>query len=471
MNNNYPIQRIISALLISFLLLPLLAAREISWSREALEEAVINQNTALLIMETKESQADTQISLARAGFYPKVDFSLNLSYLANPDSYTIKAGELYPGSSSLPLLLPAEDYTVELSQSTHYEAGITIEQPLFTWGKLRNRLIGAELGVRAAQLEREIKQEELLTELNVLLYTLKILVEIKNENKTLIARGEDLLRLSEESHQNGFLLYSDLLAVRLQVKEAELAAMRIEDQCSRLLIRIRTLINEETVTLETIDFTSLPAVSGFPPEHKSDLLLEAMGHNRSLKLLEILISGARTKTRIARGAGLFHPNLGVYLNLTYTTAKVPYLEEDWDDQDVPNFIGTLGIRTLLFDGGASGAAVRSAQDAEEQARLELERGRESVRDYILTALFRMDLSQKKIEYHDIQMETAGERIEQKTRAWESGYGEERDIFQEKIIYHGHRIEELQEEAARIKTILELNSALGRTTIPETPPAY
>lgn len=448
------------------------------WDRERLLAAALRENSAYLLTESRSRESRALLSEAKAARLPVLRFGSSLSYLSSPPSLTVKAGSLYPGASiplpippaypSLPFpSLPDGDLTFNLSEHSNYEFGLSLEQPLFTWGRIHNSIKAAELGAQAAALQAEQEKRNITAALDSQLYTLAVAAEIRELLAEQRRAAKRLIGLSEESFTNGFLLKADLLSARLLAAETEMADYSIAEIQDNSFLAVKTLSGLETLKPEEIRRPAPPAGEepgreslGYSQTDRDRLFSRILAENLSLKLLS-LQSRAREKTAAAaKGQYYGKPELGLFLQLAYSGPNFPLFQSGWKEEDKLNFTATLGIRSLLFDGGAVHQSIRQKEEALIQARLEEEQGRRNLGEYLEKTLRRLELSRHRQEYLKLKIEAAGAKKDQAENSWKSGYGEEREYLIQELSWRQEQIALLEEQLAALLTALQLETALG-----------
>ena len=97
-------------------------------------------NKELLKMKQRISKSQFQIDQARAAFYPGLSFD---------GTYT-RFGVI----PSFPIQIPGmPERTVEIGFENNYNLGLTLTQPIFTWGKIRNSYDISILSSKAKRVE------------------------------------------------------------------------------------------------------------------------------------------------------------------------------------------------------------------------------------------------------------------------------------------------------------------------------
>jgi outer membrane protein TolC len=435
-----------------------------SWTRERLLAAAMERNSGYLLAESRDRQARSALSAARAARLPTLRFSADLGYLANPPGVTVERGAFYPGGalSPLPVSLPpfpSEDMRIRLSEKTRYEFGLTLEQPIFTWGRIHHSIKAAGLANRAAVLQTDQERRDIATALDIYLATLQSLREIRALIAEQKKSAERLVTLSNESFARGFILRTDLNAARLLSSEVKLADYEAADGWNGSTSALGTLTGLEDLDLETL---TLPPEErrSYSMEDRDRLFEDALRSSLGLKLLSLRTQAAGSLVSAAGGQLYGKPELGIFLQLGYGGPSFPLFQEGWKDEDEYKFTLTLGIRSLLFDGGAVYHGVRQKREDLVQARLEEEKGRRDLREYLEKTLSGLEVSALRQEYLEIKIEASRALMDQAESTWKSGYGEEREYLSRELSWYSDRIALLQEQLAARITVLRLENVTG-----------
>ncbi|MDR1239605.1 MAG: TolC family protein [Treponema sp.] len=444
------------------------------WNRESLLAAALRENSAYLLAASRSRESLALLSEAKAARLPTLRFGSNLSYLSNPPSLTVKAGSLYPGANiPLPIpplypsfpfpALPGEDITFNLSENSNYEFSLSLEQPVFTWGRIHNSVKAAELGGQAAALQVEQERRNIVTALDSRLYTLVFAAEIRELLAEQRRCAERLIDLSEESYANGFLLRADLLAARLLAAETGMADDAITEIQDNSLLAVKILSGLED--LKSPDLQLPPSGEGreslaYVRQDKERLFSRLLAENLGLKLLALHTQVREKTLAAARGQYYGKPELGLFLQLNYGGSHFPFFQSGWKEEDKLNFTATLGIRGLIFDGGAVHQGIRQKEEALTQARLEEEKGRRGLEEYLEKTLRQLEVSRRRQEYLELKVEAAGAKKDQAESSWKSGYGEEREYLIQELSWRQEQIALLQEKLAALLISLQLENTLG-----------
>jgi outer membrane protein TolC len=442
------------------------------WSRDQLLSAALRENNALRMAESRSREARSVLSAARASRLPVLRFNSNLSYLTNPQSVTVKTGSLYPGGNvtlpSLPIPipvppLPTENMTLRLSEKTHYEFGLSLEQPIFTWGRIHNSIKAANLGNQASVLQLEQEERNVRTSLDAHLFTLSYLTEIRQLLAEQRRSADRLSVISQESYDNGFILQTDLLSSRLASAEIKLGDYDIQEAWDSSFLALKTLTGIED--LDPAGILLPPRESsgreslGYSRDDKARLFDQLKIGNPGLKLLSLQTQVHERTLAAAKGQYYGKPELGLFLQLSYAGPSFPFVENGWRDANAGNFTATLGIRSLLFDGGAMHQTIRQKEEGLVRARLEEAQGRRDMEEYLEKALIQLEVSKYRQDYMLLKVETSMAQKNQAETAWKKDYGEEREFLIQELSWYGDRIALLREELNALVLALQLENLL------------
>ena len=183
------------------------------------------------------------VSSAWGALVPSLGGSANGVYLGNPqDAIAIPAGVVGP----FPIeLMPAVD-------PTQYSFSLVGEQAIFTWGKIRAGIRSAEAGLEAARLAQAKALHESRTRLEATYGALCYITQGEAMLRLQDAAGERLLTLAELNFRNGFMTATDLLGVRIKVKEIDIGLATLAERRERLLSELGVMIGRSGLSLDQL---------------------------------------------------------------------------------------------------------------------------------------------------------------------------------------------------------------------------
>jgi outer membrane protein TolC len=411
--------------------------RPLVLTRETLVKSAMENNPELLQLGVEKEQTRIDLKSARAGRYPDIGAEIRLSHIANPmEPISVTAGEY--GSYEIPgegeILIPPEDLEVfEGMEPMLYEFIVTLEQPIFTWGKIRNSIELYKRALGANELNIELKRREITTTITVYLYSLYFLEKIDRIIQKQREAADRLIFISEKSYENGFIVYSEFLEARIKAKEIDLGRTRLEEQRRQLLLELEHLtgisgLRSPELSLDFVD----PNIANYPTAGKEKLIERALETNVQLELLGRLREIADYKRQIAKGGNYLKPDIGLRFELSYGGPRFPLIEPDWYGKGDYNIISTLAFVTSIYDGGKLRSEILMSEEELKHSTYEYRKGRSEIERFISTTLLKLDLNRDNIEYYTLKKEADADQVELKRTRYEAEAAPESEYLMELI---------------------------------------
>ena len=345
-----------------------------TYDRAALISLALSHSRELGILASRSEQSRQETKKARSARLPSLSASASYSYLGLPPrGVTLEAGELGtidldgPGPMG-PILLPGEE-TVFLEDTGHnyFQAGLVLNQPLYTWGKLNGAVEaarGAERVDRAALSGGERKTE---TEIKILMTTLTLLYEMDDNLQTQQEIVPSLIKIVDESVDQGFLLRKDLLEVKILSQEVKTAHLEMKHRQQTLLNRLSRLTGLADLGENNLNLTGIPSPGEVTLFSETDLIQSLLENNNDLDQLRIAMEIREALTGISESGKSPLPDMGFRLELGFADDTLPFTNNEWST----GFTATasLSLQSTLFDGGRNRADWKADQAREEEARL------------------------------------------------------------------------------------------------------
>ncbi|QIG79859.1 TolC family protein [Stakelama tenebrarum] len=275
---------------------------------------------------------------------------------------TIGYGRLDPGGF---FGLMADDVTPRAAQ-------VTIEQPLFTSGRVGAGIEQARAGEAAAQSAREQTRAMLAADVAEAYGAVLIAQERKRLYEQLVAVTERIARNALDRYEVGDAPRTDVSQANARLAEARAGLAGAEGQIRVTRARLASLIGRDPGRL-----ASLPP----PPQTPAtleDAITIARENSPMIAQAEAGVDAARAAERGAKAER--GPTIGAYAEASTTR-----------DQFFPGYRGdqaTVGVRArwTLFDSGRTGGAIAEASAEVRAAEAQLAQARAQV-DEAVTAGF------------------------------------------------------------------------------------
>ncbi len=388
----------------------------------ALARLALAGNPGLVSAQAGLASAEADLATARSKRLPRVFATISATGIANPmEAISIPAGALGSIPPGIPLP-PTPVDLMEAQEPLYYRALSTIEQPLFTWGKLGAGVDMARAGREAAGLAYEKARRELLLKVGASAESLAILARVEEVLALQAAVGERLVFISEESMKAGFITKAELLEAKIDVKELDLARAETRRRRELLLEELRGLTGRPALRLEELVLAAPKA--GMPRLSGEESAAAARSGSLDLALVAALEKANEAGKRLAAGSGPFRPDFAFRAELGYSGPRLPFVEEGWEDKDDWSLNLSVATSLELFDGGEARAARGKAAAELEKARARSEEARSGIANLLRSGFLDLELARVRLEYDILKLEGHGEKVKGLRAERDAGSGSE-----------------------------------------------
>ncbi len=403
--------------------------------------AVIPGNLELARLQEEVNQAILDIRDAKASRWPTIELEANGTYMSNPliGPITVPAGTF----SSPPPIPPSDLTLYEGMESTLYKLGVTITQPIFTWGKINASVKAQEAIAEAKSQELINREQELSTEIATRAGALQELRAIDELLKKQHAMGEELLALSYEVVRSGMLLEVEQAEMELHLQEIELALLDSAYAIAEQERKLKQLTSIQDFTAYQYNEEAVLEMFGKPVE---TLVAQALSpRHASLGAIAAMHRATQAAEDLARGSFYGKPDLALVVSAGYNGAKFPLVESDWNVQDNYDFTISVGLKSTIFDGGKISNTIKRAESQEYSATLELQEAKQLIANEVEETYLLLGTTLEKLDLERRKQETLARRIETNTKLYQSGYGERSQVIQAEMSLLTSQITEYQQK--------------------------
>ena len=438
------IRRVLPAFIVLLLVGP---APSVAQARLTLADAVARaraRNVEARIAAVAEQQAMARIEQARAGYWPKVDFT---------ESWQRGDQPVFAFSSLLSQRrFAASNFDIDRLNHpdplNNFRSAITVEQLLFDGGAVRAGVHAATLGRDAASLQRRQIDHDLAVAATEAFGQVLTLAASRRASQSAVEAAEEDLRRARARREAGLVTDADVLAI-----DVHLARMREE--------RIRAAADEGVARTrlnqvlgasldEAFELDPAPAVPDAALT-QGDLEREAMAARPEIKLADVERELALADLSAARAG--FMPQVGVHGGWEWNGGTF--------DSQVSSWIVGAHVRLNLFNGLANRARFVEAQRAAERRALETEKAETDVRLDVRNALARLEAARAREAVGRAALAQAQERQRITRDRYEAGLV---DVTALLTAAQAVLEAESHETAARVDILVQaaaLERALGR----------
>ncbi|MGO3689013.1 MAG: TolC family protein [Psychroflexus halocasei] len=361
-------------------------------------EMALKNNIQINVAKEKITAAEYKMAAYKANYLPKI--SATSLYIYNDASLekNIKGGELpvfVPDGTGE--MIPSggfaflPDIPLELNLNRIYNAGIKLEQPIYTGGKIN-------AAYRMAQKSREMAQaNQNLTKVEIIVLSdkaywnsvkVKALIVSANLYKETL---KELLRIVQNAVDEGMAHRKELLTVQVKLNEAELNLTRAQNGYKLAIMNLNHTIglplNNPTEVSNSFDEHDLKKFLEEPTRslQKFDITLRP-----EYALLSKQIELKKEQEKLVKSD--FLPNIGIMGMFGYTNGFKLNGNKVFDNA---NFSAILSVNIPIFSWGEGKNKIKEAELQKTIAEMEFTYAKQEMTLEVTKAI--NDLNEAKLE--------------------------------------------------------------------------
>ena len=440
---------IVLALLL--LLTPLFAKENSSYTIEDIKKSMSEGNASLRKAREVYAQSLLDVKDAKANYSPQIEALLTTTYMPNPPigKTTIGVDEI---SSQLGVTIPGAvsgEYVTLYKgmDNLYYNAGLTITQPIFTWGKIPTgvKLYSEIANIRALSVEdsEEKLTAELKTRLSALCY-MNDLFTLLDDTQT---KADELVKMSEDAYKNGMMLKEDVTKAKISALEVSVRRQELTKQYNDNIQNLKSISALDDLDTSNISYTvNEDEINYISSLSEDDVLSLVLGPtNKSLMMLQGQTRALELKKKVASSSLYWKPDFALQVSLTYGGSSLPLIEKNWYRTNDYGLYLTFAISTTVWDGGKKLNAVKYADSEVTGSIADYDDAVNKLRSAAEENLTQIELSKVKIEYLELKKEEAEERLELLNTQYNQGLISKTDVLSQKIEVNTDEISIIQEK--------------------------
>ena len=342
--------------------------------QESMDTAMA-ENLSVKAAEEKVETAKQKINEARAGFMPVLSASGSYVFFGKLPTVELDLG-LPPEIMEMFGAGGAEDSgpsEIETGSEDSYRAGLSLQQPIFTWGKILNNYKQSKLSLEASKQELEAVKQQIALDVTTAFYNVLLTEKLVRATKMAVDQVEAHMKVAQDLVDAGVATNFDLLRAKVQLAN-------INSQ----LIRIRNGLKLTKDNLKNIIGMDLDAPIGVegeltyqPMDVDMEQLIESAIANRpELKQLHFQELVGEKFISLAKAGN--KPSLAVIGNYNYDsyadTLKDVFEKDEWNN----SWNVGVALQVPIFDGLSTRSRVKQAKSGLRQIQI----GREQLLDGI-----------------------------------------------------------------------------------------
>jgi outer membrane protein len=324
-------------------------------------------NQTLRQLEERIRSAGYKIEEARSGFYPQLSFSGSYTRLGNVPEYGF------------------EGFSFKLGSEDNYSLALSVQQPLFTWGRIRSGYDMSKYGLSLTQEQLRKARQEIKFSVTSLFYNILLARELIKVREESIARTQDHLATVQQRYDKGYASEFDVLRVKVQLANAKPPLVQAKNLYQLTLDNLKNLLG-----IDLSDSLTLEGGLEFEPIEVDQSQAEELALQERSELKLIADQREMGQKALALAAAGNKPSLFGAANYLY---EKPYYGEDVWKTDW-NF--TLALSVPIFDGFLTRSKVRSAKSDLRQLEITESQTEDMIRLEISQAISDLNLARENI---------------------------------------------------------------------------
>ena len=429
-----------------------------TYNYDSLASSLRLNNTKLQAAYQDVVQAKLDTKDAKANYHPTIDLTVSGSYIINPiGPITVNASELG---------LPYNQYITLYKgmENTLYQTSLSLQQPIFTWGKISNgvKALKEVESVRSLQLTDTENQlnAELKSRLSAIYY-MDDIISLLNEQKSYADR---LVELAHAAQEQGIMLAQEVKENEINALQVDVTLSEINAQYSSNLTALRTMTGLLDLTREDISY--IPDEESFytlAKEDRNALIKSATSQSQpTLQMLSHMQSAMEYSEKVSKASVYWKPDFALQVSASYGGSRLPLVETDWYRQDDYNGMVTVAFKTTVWDGGKALNNIKRSESNVANAIISRDEAINTIITTLSEQFANQDMAIAKISYLDLKEETLVSKVEQKTLLQSYGNASEADVLNAKIELTTCRLERLQEKLKLAQASYLIEYLTGRS---------
>ncbi|MDD5271954.1 MAG: TolC family protein [Methylovulum sp.] len=354
---------------------------------QAIDYALAN-NPELNIMQSRIEQAQNQLGLAMANYYPQIKVGLSYQYSNNPaEAFAMIIAQRRLDFGNMDFNHPGG--------VDNYRPQITASYSLYRGGQDYHQAQAAQLGVETSELDKSAVRNRLVNHITAAYYGQLAATDAHTISQRSVAAVQSELAQSQTRYQAGTVLKSDVLSLQVQVAEAKEAEIQTANAIDMANTILKTLLGMSVDDPLPIKETLAQALPKNPAAFPS-LLTQALTQHPELQAAQKRIAIAEQQLAAAKGAYL--PRADAVVSYGSNSKNLEY------NTNSDNVSVGLQVEVDVFNGFATREKVKkagheldAAQEAARQTRLQIENELKSAQLKLQEALNRADVAAISVE--------------------------------------------------------------------------
>ena len=407
-----------------------------SYTLADLEQSMFIHNNELRKMELELYRSTLDVKDAKWQRWPTVKVQASASYIDNTLSDAVVLDPdallaLYHWPSGTSPTASGDYLTIyEGLEPIQYQFTAELTQPIFTWGKINNAIKLAQAVSDAKSLQLVDQRKRLSTQLAMYVDAVIRLEAIKTLLEEQLYVADKLVRLTEEAFMSGLVLKLDVQKAIVQRSQLDVALANTTYELKKALLSLQTMTGISDLQTKHITHTiDVQMFDKLAEKDEQDILGHALSIEQpSVAALRQLEQAAALNADVSKASLSWKPDFALVADIGYGGSRFPFIETDWYRQNDYSLTISIGLQSMLWDGGSSLRALRRAISTQESADTESKAALDTIRQTIAEKFAALKLALATAEWQTAQIDMLNEALKIKQTVFATGYGEESEVL-------------------------------------------
>jgi len=361
----------------------------------------LQRNHGLAIAKAKKQEAEAKVGDTRTNLLPKVSTSFSYTRLDVAPFFPTSRFAQLMGGGRVPSGLPSGimPKIITIGDANNYALGLSIQQPIFTGGRIWRGYRIAEYAATAAEENCQRARNDLITEVQQAYLGVLKVQEYEKVAAEAVKQMQAHLQDLQNMYDVGMVTENDLLRTKVALSNTKLGLIKARNGvrlakvafCSKIGLPLEQPIRL-TEKLQIIDL---------PPINLEDAIQKALENRPEIKAMHNNIKIARTAVAISKAA--YYPSIFLAANYSYRRP---------DRQYNPKFYTTWTISLVaqlnLFDWGQTAFQIEQAQSQLQQTEHAMKQLQDGIVLQITQTYLSLLEAKEKVETTKINIQQAQE---------------------------------------------------------------
>ncbi len=333
-------------------------------------------NPGLLATKEALKEAGAGVREARAPFYPSISLGTRYTRISEVPALEIPAGVFGPD--------PVE---MTFGWADNYTAEATLEQPLFTWGRLTNAYRLAKLGLLSTEEETRRVRNDLILEVHQAFYNTLYMQELVTLAEKSQAQMERHLNQVLRRYEAGIEPRFRVTRAKVELADMKANVLSATNGLKLAMQGLKMLLGLDPAAHIVLEGEFLS--DSIPSIDVKEFVLVATAQRPEVKALRVAIEMAEKGVALAKASN--KPTVAFMANYDY--AKPYANKNEWGT----SWTATVALSLPLFDGWSTSSKVAQATSRVRQADLRLQQVQEAIDLEVRSVCLALDEAQERIE--------------------------------------------------------------------------